>query len=85
MDWWGSEQCLKMKKENKIKENSNEKYDWWDDISIEQKEAIKIGLNDLKSGNVHSDDEVRGFIREKLLSHRNHTFFFTNTPGFKIH
>jgi hypothetical protein len=35
------------------------KSDWWNQISIEEKESINRGLNDLEQGNVYSHDQIR--------------------------
>jgi len=35
------------------------KSDWWDQITPEEKNSIKRGLNDLEHGKVHSHDQVR--------------------------
>jgi hypothetical protein len=43
----------------------------WFEISIEYKEAIETGLNDLKIGKVHFNEEVKRLVREKLLSLKN--------------
>ena len=38
---------------------SASKSDWWNQISIEEKESINRGLNDLEQGNVYSHDQIR--------------------------
>ena len=42
--------------------------DWWDELSIENKKAIKKGLDDLKNGNTHTDEEVRESIHKRILN-----------------
>ena len=39
--------------------HSASKSDWWNQISIEEKESINRGLNDLEQGNVYSHDQIR--------------------------
>ena len=36
-----------------------EKKDWWDELSVEQKEAIEEGLDDIKNGRVVSYEEMK--------------------------
>lgn len=40
--------------------------DWWDELSEESKQAIEIGLKDLKNGNTHSSNDVRKSIRQRI-------------------
>ena len=42
--------------------------DWWDEISIENKASIERGLDNLKNGKVHSDEDVRKSVRERILN-----------------
>jgi hypothetical protein len=42
--------------------------DWWDEISTENKASIERGLDDLKNGRVHSDEDVRKRVRERILN-----------------
>lgn len=42
--------------------------DWYDELTIEQKQAIEMGLDDLKNGRVHSDEDVRKSVRERILN-----------------
>jgi hypothetical protein len=36
-----------------------QKKDWWDELSIEQKEAIEEGLDDFKNGRTVSYDDAK--------------------------
>ncbi len=47
-------QYLKIVKDSKLNDN-----DWWDDLSVNEKNAIERGLSDIKAGRVLSHDEVR--------------------------
>jgi hypothetical protein len=40
--------------------------DWWDDISIDDKESIERGLSDITNNKVHSHESARK-IYEKYL------------------
>jgi predicted transcriptional regulator len=40
--------------------------DWWDEISIEEKESIQRGLKDIEEGRVHSHETAKS-IYEKYL------------------
>jgi hypothetical protein len=42
--------------------------DWGDDISIENKASIERGLDDLKKGRVHADEDVRKSVRARILN-----------------
>tara|TARA_R110001592_G_scaffold178589_1_gene419715 strand:+ start:1213 stop:1455 length:243 start_codon:yes stop_codon:yes gene_type:complete len=42
--------------------------DWWDEISTENKQSIERGLDDLKNNRVHSDEDVRKSVRERILN-----------------
>ncbi len=41
--------------------------DWWDELGAESKASIERGLDDLKNNRIHSDEEVRNSIRERIL------------------
>ncbi|MCB9426979.1 MAG: hypothetical protein H6584_08140 [Flavobacteriales bacterium] len=41
--------------------------DWWDEISAENKASVERGLEDLNHGRVHSDEEVRNSVRQRIL------------------
>ncbi|MDT8411369.1 MAG: hypothetical protein RQ875_02810 [Vicingaceae bacterium] len=41
--------------------------DWWDELSEENKASIERGLDDLNNNRVHSDEEVRKIVRERIL------------------
>ncbi|MEI6139980.1 MAG: hypothetical protein WCP85_11985 [Mariniphaga sp.] len=43
----------------KIKELSIEKTDWWDTLSIEERQSIERGLEDSKNGRTIPHSEVR--------------------------
>ena len=42
-----------------MKLRENEKVDWWDEISKEEKKSIENGLKDAASGNMDSHSNVR--------------------------
>jgi hypothetical protein len=42
-----------------LRETQSTKADWWDELSIAEKEAIDQGLEDAQNGNVTSHEEVR--------------------------
>jgi hypothetical protein len=42
--------------------------DWWDETSVEHKASIERGLDDLKNGRVHSDEDVSKSVRERILA-----------------
>ncbi len=42
--------------------------DWYDELSFEQKNDIEKGLEDIKNGNVHSDNDVRESVRQRILN-----------------
>ncbi|PRX41565.1 hypothetical protein [Salegentibacter salegens] len=44
----------------------SEKADWWEEITVEEKESIKQGVNDADSGNLKPQSEVRK-LYEKWL------------------
>ena len=35
------------------------KSDWWNQISLEEKESINRGLNDLEQGKIYRHDQIR--------------------------
>lgn len=43
---------------NVVKTFAQEQKDWWDEISIEQQEAIDKALNEMKAGKLTTNDEV---------------------------
>lgn len=40
--------------------------DWWDEISIKEKESIKKGLKDLEEGRVHSHETAKRIYEKHL-------------------
>lgn len=46
----------------------NKTSDWWDELSHKNKEAINIGIDDLKEGNIHTDEFVRESIHKRILN-----------------
>lgn len=50
----------------KIKSLRNEKGDWWDSISVEEKAGIEEGLAQADKGEVKSHDEVRDKYKKWL-------------------
>lgn len=43
-----------------VKDSKNNKNDWWNDLTEEQKRGIQKGLKDIEEGRVFSHEEVRG-------------------------
>jgi hypothetical protein len=41
--------------------------DWWDELGEESKASIERGLEDIQHGRIHSDENVRSSIRERIL------------------
>lgn len=41
-----------------IKDSRENKTDWWDDLSEEQKAGITRGLTDIEAGRIHSHEEI---------------------------
>ncbi len=41
--------------------------DWWDELSEENKKSIQKGLDDIENGRVHSDEEIRTGVRQRIL------------------
>jgi predicted transcriptional regulator len=44
-----------------------ESTDWWNELNDENKASIERGLEDLKNGRVHSDEDVRKSVRDYIL------------------
>lgn len=42
--------------------------DWYDELTAENKASIDRGLDDLKNNRIHSDEEVRKSVRERILN-----------------
>jgi hypothetical protein len=42
--------------------------DWYDELTAENKASIDRGLDDLKNDRIHSDEEVRKSVRERILN-----------------
>ena len=42
--------------------------DWWDELSLENQKAIKQGLTDIDNGDIHSDEDVRKSIHQRILN-----------------
>lgn len=42
--------------------------DWWDELGTESKASIERGIDDLKNDRVHSDQDVRNSIRQRILN-----------------
>lgn len=40
--------------------------DWYDELTEEQKASIQRGLDDIENGRVHTHEDVKKRIREKL-------------------
>jgi len=45
--------------------NNNTK-DWYDDLTKAERQNIQKGLNDLNNGNIHSNEEVKLAVRNKI-------------------
>jgi predicted transcriptional regulator len=43
-----------------------ESTDWWNELNDENKASIERGLEDLKNGRVHSDEDVRKSVRDYI-------------------
>ena len=41
-----------------VKDSKNNKNDWWNDLTEEQKQGIQKGLKDIEEGRVFSHEEV---------------------------
>ena len=55
-----------IKKLQRIHDEYSKPSDWWDEISIEEKESIQRGLKDIEEGRVHSHESAKS-IYEKYL------------------
>ncbi len=55
-----------IEKLKKIHDENPVSADWWDKISVSEKESIQKGLIDIEEGRVHSDETARK-IYEKYL------------------
>jgi len=55
-----------IEKLKRIYEENSQTSDWWNEISILEKESIEKGLKDIEEGNVHSHDTARK-VYEKYL------------------
>jgi predicted transcriptional regulator len=55
-----------IKKLQRIHDEYSKTSDWWDEISIEERESIKRGLKDIEEGRVHSHETAKS-IYEKYL------------------
>lgn len=55
-----------IEKLKRIKEEDVDSSDWWDEISIDEKESIQRGLKDIDNGRIHSHDTAK-MIYEKYL------------------
>lgn len=42
-----------------VKDSREDGKDWWDDLTVEQKQGIQRGLEDVDNGRVISHDEVK--------------------------
>ena len=42
-----------------VKDSKSEKFDWWDDLTENQKKGIERGLKDIEAGRVVSHGEVK--------------------------
>lgn len=49
-----------------FKQLKSKNADWWDELSKEQKNSIKIGLNQLKNGEGIAHEDVRARIDKRL-------------------
>ena len=49
-----------------IHDNYTKTSDWWDEISIEEKNSINRGLKDIEKGNVHSHETAKKFYEKYL-------------------
>jgi predicted transcriptional regulator len=43
-----------------------ESTDWWNELNDENKASIERGLEDLKNGREHSDEDVRKSVRDYI-------------------
>ena len=42
--------------------------DWWDEMTSENQASIQRGLDDLENGRVHSDEDIRESVRQRILN-----------------
>lgn len=50
-----------------VKDSKNNKNDWWNDLTEEQKRGIQKGLKDIEEGRVFSHEEVRKKYGLKII------------------
>ncbi|MCF8297976.1 MAG: hypothetical protein K9J13_10565 [Saprospiraceae bacterium] len=55
-----------IEKLKKIRDDYSKTADWWDDISISEKESIERGMKNIEEGKVHSHETARK-LYEKYL------------------
>jgi predicted transcriptional regulator len=55
-----------IEKLKKIYEENSQTSDWWNEISLQEKESIERGLKDIEEGKVHSHETARK-VYEKYL------------------
>ena len=48
-----------IEKLKQFREEYSKSSDWWDEISITEKESIERGLKDIENGKVHSHDSAK--------------------------
>jgi hypothetical protein len=48
-----------IEKLKQFREGYSKSSDWWDEISITEKESIERGLKDIEKGKVHSHDSAK--------------------------
>ena len=42
--------------------------DWWDKLSLKDKESVQKGLDDIENNNIHTDEDVRKSIRQRIIN-----------------
>lgn len=57
---------VKLLKNLIISQSEDENLDWWDEISVEEREQINAGLSQLKNDDIISHDQVVKDIRKWL-------------------
>ena len=55
-----------IKKIKTLRDQESVEADWWDEISVEEKQAIQQGLNDLENGRTLKHEDVKK-LYEKWL------------------
>ena len=55
-----------------LQEHSASNEDWWNELSVEQKESIKRGLTDAEEGRIFSYEQVKGLMKEWLTKSNSH-------------